>query len=70
VPGLFFSVFLGKSIPGDLPFRNAAKGIIGVDMAAADFVTEFTKQGVKSRLGPKMEVLNKEIAAIRSKMPK
>jgi hypothetical protein len=67
VPGLLFSVFLGKNIPGDLPFRNAARGIIGVDMAAADSVVEFTKQGVKTRYGANMEALNEEITAMRSK---
>ena len=70
IPGLFFSLFLGSNIPRDLPLRNAAKGIIGVDTAAANSVVEFTKQGVKSRSGPKMEALNKEIATIRSKTPK
>ena len=70
IPGLFFSLFLGSNIPRHLPLRNAAKGIIAVDTAAANSVVEFTKQGVKSRSGPKMESLNKEIATIRSKTPK
>jgi len=67
VPGLFFSLYLGSNIPADVHLRNAAKGIIGLDLAAANSVIEFTKQGVKTRSGPKMEALNKEIRAIRSK---
>jgi hypothetical protein len=70
IPGLFFSVYLGGNIPADVRLRNAAKGIIGLDMAAANSVIEFTKQGVKGRSGPKMDALNKEIAAIRSKTAK
>ena len=69
MPGLLFSLFLGNNIPADLPLRNAAKGFIGVDMVAADSVIEFTKQGVKSKSGPKVEALNKEIATVRSKPP-
>ena len=67
IPGLFFSLYLGGNIPADVRRRNAAKGIIGLDLKAADSVIEFTKQGVLSKMGPKMEALNQEIAVIRSK---
>ncbi len=67
VPGLFFSLYLGGNIPADVRLRNAAKGTIGLDLAAANSVIEFTKQGVKTRSGQKMEALNKEIREIRSK---
>ena len=70
IPGLLFSLYLGANIPADVRLRNATKGIIGLDMAAANSVQEITRRGVKSRSGPKMETLNKEIAAIRSKPPK
>jgi hypothetical protein len=69
VPGLFFSLYLGSNIPADVRLRNAAKGIMSLDLAAANSVIEFTKQGVKTRSGPKMEAMNKEIKAIRSKKP-
>ena len=36
-------------------------------MTAAKSLIEFTKQGMKSRSGPKMEAMNKEIGEIRSK---
>jgi len=43
------------------------EGIIGLDVTAAKSLIEFTKQGMKSRSGPKMEAMNKEIGEIRSK---
>jgi len=69
IPGLFFSLYVGSDIPADVRLRNAAKGIIGLDVTAANSVIEFTKQGVKSKSGPKIEAMNKEIGAIRSKTP-
>src|ERR1019366_2638805 len=65
IPGLFFSLFLGSNIPGDLPLRNAAKGIIGVDTAAANSVVEFTKQVFKCSAGPKIEPPNPESPSSR-----
>jgi hypothetical protein len=67
IPGLFFSLCLGKNIPAGGRLRNAAKGTIGLDISVANSVLEFTKQGVKRKSGPKIEALNKKIAAVRSK---
>jgi hypothetical protein len=65
VPGLIFSLYMGENIPTDVRLRNAVKGAIGLDIAAADSVAAITKRGVKSKSGQKMEALNKEIAAVR-----
>jgi hypothetical protein len=67
IPGLIFYLYLGSTIPADMRLRNAAKGIVGLDVSAADSVIEVTRQGVKSKSGSNVEAMNKEIAAIRTK---
>lgn len=68
IPGLIFYLCLGSAIPADMRLRNAANGIVGLDLSAADSVIEVTRQGVKSKSGSSVEAMNKEIAAIRAKI--
>lgn len=66
VPGVQYFLFTGSNIPADAHDSNAMKGILTVDLGAANSFLAFLKNLLKGQsMGPKMELMFKEIALIR-----
>ena len=68
VPGLLFFLFLGSNVPQDALASSLLRGIASLDLHSADSVLRYTTEGIKSQhMGPKVQDMLRQIAAVRSK---